>query len=189
MGPHCGNSIASARNDPMKTSLAVRSIISVLALPVMVTGVLPAWLVSTRGYAIGAGLPMPLNLIVATLGLAIAALGVFLAAGCMMRFFSEGDGTVAPWDPPRKLVVRGTYRYVRNPMISGVLSIVLGEAIFFGSMTIFKWFVFFAVLNAVYMPLWEEPGLIARFGEDYRNYQRNVPRWIPRFTSWEGDSR
>jgi protein-S-isoprenylcysteine O-methyltransferase Ste14 len=73
-------------------------------------------------------------------------------------FSVEGEGTLAPWDPPRKLVVRGTYRYVRNPMISGVLGILLGEAIFFGSMPIFKWFVFFAVLSAIYMPLSEEPG-------------------------------
>ena len=99
----------------MKKGLAIRSIVSVVALAVMVTGVLPAWLISTRGYAIGAGLPLPLNIIVAALGVAIAVLGLLFAAGSMRRFFSDGDGTLAPWDPPRKLVVRGPYRYVRNP--------------------------------------------------------------------------
>ncbi|HLX36241.1 MAG TPA: isoprenylcysteine carboxylmethyltransferase family protein [Candidatus Binataceae bacterium] len=169
----------------MKIGLLVRSIFSVLALPVMVTGALPAYILNTRGYAIGAGLPMPLNIIVAGVGLAVAAVGLFLAAGSMLRFFSDGDGTLAPWDPPRKLVVHGMYRYVRNPMISGVLSLVLGEAIFFGSKAIFEWFVFFAALNAVYMPLWEEPGLVARFGDDYREYQHHVPRWLPRLTPWQ----
>src|SRR5580700_10511116 len=155
----------------MKPGLLIRSIVSVLALPVMVTGALPVWLIRTRGYAIGAGLPMPLNVIVAAIGIAIAAIGLFLAAGAMRRFSTEGEGTPAPWDPPRKLVVRGTYRYVRNPMISGVLGILLGEAIFFGSMAIFKWFVFAAILNAIYMPLSEEPGLAARFGDDYLEYK------------------
>ena len=173
----------------MRSGLLIRSLVSVLALPVMVTGALPAYIIRTRGYAIGAGLPMPLNVIVAAVGIAVMATGLFLAAGSMMRFFSEGDGTLAPWDPPRKLVVRGMYRYVRNPMISGVLGILLGEAIFFGSLAIIEWFIFFAALNAIYMPLSEEPGLVARFGDDYLEYKRHVPRWLPRLTPWQGDAR
>jgi len=173
----------------MKTGLLIRSLLSVFLLPVMVTAALPTYLISTRGYAIGAGLSMPLNIIVAAIGVAIAAVGLILAAGCMMRFFNDGDGTLAPWDPPRKLVVRGMYRYVRNPMISGVLGIVLGETIFFGSMPILKWFVFFAMMNAIYMPLFEEPQLAERFGDDYRDYRRHVPRWIPRLTPWQPDAR
>jgi protein-S-isoprenylcysteine O-methyltransferase Ste14 len=173
----------------MKTGLFVRSILSVLLLPVIVTGALPVYLISTRGYAIGGGLPMSLNIVVAAIGIAVAATGLYLAAGSMMRFFSDGDGTLAPWDPPRKLVVRGMYRYVRNPMISGVLGLLLGEAIFFGSRPIFEWFVFFAALNAIYMPLWEEPGLLARFGDDYLAYKRHVPRWIPRLTPWQPGAR
>jgi len=103
-------------------------------------------------------------------------------------FSTDGDGTLAPWDPPRKLVVKGIYRNVRNPMISGVLSILAGEAIFFGSMAIFEWFVFFVVLNAIYIPLSEEPMLAARFGEDYLSYKSHVPRWIPRLTPWQPDN-
>ena len=173
----------------MKRGLLIRSIVSVLALPMMVTGVLPALLLRTGGYAIGAGLPMPLKVIVAAIGIAIAAMGLFLAAGAMRRFSTEGGGTLAPWDPPRKLVVRGTYRYVRNPMISGVLGILLGEAIFFGSRPIFMWFVFAGVLNAIYMPLSEEPGLAARFGDDYLVYKRHVPRWIPRLRPSHPDAK
>ena len=100
-------------------------------------------------------------------------------------FSTVGEGTLAPWDPPRKLVVTGVYRYVRNPMISGVMSIVLGEGILLGSMPILELCAFFAALNGVYIPLSEEPGLAARFGQSYLLYKRHVPRWIPRFTPWE----
>ena len=96
------------------------------------------------------------------------------------------EATLAPWNPPQKLVVRGVYRHVRNPMITGALCILLGEAIFFGSWWLLGWFGFALVLNLFYIPLFEEPGLARRFGEDYLLYKRNVPRWIPRLTPWEG---
>ena len=67
---------------------------------------------------------------------------MFLALSAIRKFSTEGEGTLAPWDPPRKLVVRGSYGYVRNPMISGVLSILAGEAIFFGSLPVLKWLAF-----------------------------------------------
>jgi protein-S-isoprenylcysteine O-methyltransferase Ste14 len=99
-------------------------------------------------------------------------------------FASVGRGTLAPWDPTRRLVVRGPYRHVRNPMISGVLSILLGEAALLGSFPLLAWFGVFFAANAIYMPLVEEPGLERRFGDDYRTYKRNVPRWVPRRKPW-----
>ena len=71
-------------------------------------------------------------------------------------------------------------------MISGVFFVLLGEAILAASLTLLGWFVAFVVLNAVYIPLAEEPGLVERFGDDYLAYQRNVPRWIPRVRPWVG---
>lgn len=103
--------------------------------------------------------------------------------------FRPGEGTLAPWDPPRKLVVRGSYGYVRNPMFSGVLSILAGEAIFFGSLPVLKWCGFFAVLNAIYIPLVEEPMLVGRFGHDYLFYKKLVRRWIPRLTPWDPETK
>jgi protein-S-isoprenylcysteine O-methyltransferase Ste14 len=70
-------------------------------------------------------------------------------------------------------------------MISGVLCILLGEAILFGSLPLFYWFVFFLVGNLIYMPLVEERDLERRFGEDYILYKQNVPRWIPRSRPWD----
>jgi protein-S-isoprenylcysteine O-methyltransferase Ste14 len=100
-------------------------------------------------------------------------------------FGTVGQGTLAPWEPPQHLVVRGVYRHVRNPMISGVLFVLLGESLLTASLPLFRWFVVFALINAIYIPLVEEPGLVKRFGDEYRTYKRNVPRWIPRLTPWE----
>ena len=74
----------------------------------------------------------------------------------------------------------GPYRYVRNPMISGVAVMLLGEALFHGSWVIGIWFGVFVYINHVYCILSEEPGLEKRFGESYRAYKKEVPRWIPR---------
>ena len=82
--------------------------------------------------------------------------------------------------------MRGVYRHVRNPMITGVFCILLGEAIFFGSWRLLGLFGFGLIVNLIYIPLSEEPGLAKRFGDDYLLYKRNVPRWIPRLTPWEG---
>jgi protein-S-isoprenylcysteine O-methyltransferase Ste14 len=88
--------------------------------------------------------------------------------------------------PTQKLVVRGIYRHVRNPMISGVCAILLGEALVFGSFNLLFWFGFVVLLNMIYLPLVEEPGLEERFGDDYLRYKQNVPRWIPRLRPWRG---
>jgi protein-S-isoprenylcysteine O-methyltransferase Ste14 len=99
-------------------------------------------------------------------------------------FAREGEGTLAPWDPTRKLVAHGPYRHVRNPMITGVLLVLLGEAALLGSLGVLAWAAFFFTINAIWFPLVEEPGLVRRFGADYEEYRRNVPRWVPRRTPW-----
>ena len=96
----------------------------------------------------------------------------------------EGKGTLAPWDPPRRLVVRGPYAYVRNPMISGVVFVLFGEALLLLSRPHLEWALLFLLINAVYIPLLEEPLLRERFGDEYREYSRHVPRLMPRLTPW-----
>jgi hypothetical protein len=71
-------------------------------------------------------------------------------------------------------------------MISGVIFVLLGEAILATSLPLLGWFILFVIGNAVYIPLAEEPGLVKRFGADYLTYKQNVPRWIPRLRAWEG---
>jgi protein-S-isoprenylcysteine O-methyltransferase Ste14 len=95
-----------------------------------------------------------------------------------------GGGTPAPWDPPRRFVVAGVYRHVRNPMISGVIAALYAEALLLQSLPLLAWAVLFMLANLAYIPLVEEPGLEKRFGADYRRYKANVPRWIPRLRAW-----
>ena len=120
------------------------------------------------------------------LGGALVCAGLALMVATISLFVTVGKGTLAPWNPTQKLVVRGVYRHVRNPMISGVNAILLGEAIMAASLPLLGWFLVFAIVNVIYIPLAEEPGLVKRFGEDYEQYCRNVPRWIPRLTAWNG---
>jgi protein-S-isoprenylcysteine O-methyltransferase Ste14 len=96
-------------------------------------------------------------ILVQILGLFLIMAGIALFASTLRRFATEGKGTLAPWDPPRSSLCTGRYRYVRNPMISGVLIIILGEALVLLSRSHFWWFLTFFVINAVYIPLLEEP--------------------------------
>jgi protein-S-isoprenylcysteine O-methyltransferase Ste14 len=118
------------------------------------------------------------------LGLALIATGFALWLWTVRLFARIGRGTLAPWDPTRRLVVEGPYRHVRNPMITAVLAVLAGEAALFGSPLLLIWFAAFFGVNYAFFWLYEEPGLVHRFGEDYRAYKRNVPRWLPRRTPW-----
>ncbi len=119
------------------------------------------------------------------LGMLLIFLGLIFLIYTNKSFLKIGRGTLAPWDPPKKLVVEGAYRYVRNPMISSVLMIVLGESLIFSSIELFLLFMLFFIVNHIYFVYSEEPGLIKRFGNDYVEYKKNVPRWIPRLKPWD----
>jgi protein-S-isoprenylcysteine O-methyltransferase Ste14 len=163
----------------------LRHLLAIGLLPFVVTVVIPAYIIRASSMPnVGWDLSSPLGLLPTLLGCVVIGLGVLLVYKTISLFATVGDGTLAPWDPPRRLVVRGPYRHVRNPMISGILSILLGEAILFGSVPLLVWFVMFFALNALTMPLIEEPLLETRFGSDYVTYKRNVPRWIPRLKPW-----
>ncbi len=128
------------------------------------------------------------KVILAIIGIICVGVGLLLMVATIRLFVTVGKGTLAPWESPQRLVVRGVYRHFRNPMISGVLSVLLGEAVLTASLPLLCWFLVAGVVNAVYIPLLEEPGLVKRFGEEYQTYKRNVPRWIPRLTPWENGS-
>jgi len=85
---------------------------------------------------------------------------------------------------PVHLVVRGPYRHVRNPMITGVLCILLGEAAVTVSGWLLGWFAIFLAFQVIAIQFWEEPHLVKRYGNEYVDYRRNVPRWIPRISAW-----
>lgn len=114
-------------------------------------------------------------------GLLCIGLGAVLLAACIFEFARSGRGTLSPIDPPRHLVVRGLYRYVRNPMYLSVTTIVLGEVLFTRSAALgVYWAIWFLGAN-LFVMLYEEPTLRRRFGATYDEYARQVGRWIPRF--------
>ncbi len=110
--------------------------------------------------------------------------GLILAFSTVKTFLNKGDGTPAPWDPPKKLVIKGPYRYVRNPMITGAILILISESLFFGSYPLALWTLLFFIMNTIYFPLFEEKNLEKKFGKKYTDYQNNVPRWLPRLKPW-----
>lgn len=157
--------------------MILRQLLSILVLPFTVAVVVP--FVALRQSRGEPSLAAQLSG-----GLLILA-GLTLVVHTIRHFASRGRGTLAPWDPPRRLVVSGIYRYVRNPMISGVLSILVGESLLLGSTAVAVWAATFFALNATYIPLIEEPGLVRRFGAAYESYKQHVPRWIPRGSPWQ----
>jgi protein-S-isoprenylcysteine O-methyltransferase Ste14 len=159
---------------------------SIILLPMVMTVVIPGIILFTTGTVnIGWSLTPPLNLASSLSGMVLVVLGLTLMAKTIALFATVGRGTLAPWAPPERLVVRGIYRHVRNPMISGVLCVLCGEALLIGSIPLLDWFGMFLLVNLIYIPLLEEPGLEERFGQPYLFYKQNVPRWIPRLKPWD----
>ena len=118
-----------------------------------------------------------------------AAVLLFVAGGYLSSvtarlFVTVGEGTPAPWEPPQKFVIRGPYRYIRNPMITGVILVLFGESLLFNSWPILLWALLFLVGNLIYIPAVEEKGLLVRFGSPYQEYRGKVPPWIPRLVKW-----
>jgi protein-S-isoprenylcysteine O-methyltransferase Ste14 len=150
--------------------IVLRSLISVVVLPGVAAVVIPWLIVGPLARPTGA----------AWIGLVPFAFGLALFAWCVIVFATRGRGTLAPWDAPRRFVAVGPYRRVRNPMYVGVGSVVLGEAILFGSVALAAYVAVLAVAWHAFVVLWEEPSLERTFGDEYRTYRANVPRWLPR---------
>jgi protein-S-isoprenylcysteine O-methyltransferase Ste14 len=165
--------------------MALRHLLSIAILPFTVTVLVPWWIRPRNEKSV---FEIPLSQgqgALMGLGFVVMVVGLILFVSSLQRFATDGKGTLAPWDPPRAFVASGPYRYVRNPMISGVILILLGEAAILQTRNQVAWATGFFALNALMIPLFEEPQLRARFGEPYAEYCRNVGRLIPRLTPWE----
>lgn len=154
--------------------LVLRSIVFALLLPGTVTLVLPYVILSRRAVPHWDAIGLP--------GVVAMLIGATILIWCIADFARIGRGTLAPVDPPKTLVVRGLYRYVRNPMYVGVVLVLLGESALFRSASLLRYTgIAFLIFN-LFVMLYEEPTLRARFGESYEQYRRSVGRWIPRRT-------
>jgi protein-S-isoprenylcysteine O-methyltransferase Ste14 len=113
-------------------------------------------------------------------GIVLAVLGAAAFLYAQWSFASRGQGTPAPFDPPKKFVRRGLYKWVRNPMYLAILAIVAGETLFLRSKHIAVYLVCLFCALQVLVALWEENNLRFKVGAMYEDYKRDVPRWIPR---------
>jgi len=112
-------------------------------------------------------------------GLLICSVGAAIALSCVFAFAFIGKGTPAPFDPPRRLVVRGPYRFVRNPMYIGAALAVAGAALFYKSLALAAFVAGFLVVTHLFVIIYEEPTLRRVFGPEYQAYCVHVHRWRP----------
>jgi protein-S-isoprenylcysteine O-methyltransferase Ste14 len=164
-----------------------RHLLSFLVAPVTMTCVIPALIFVGADVKVPSlGSPLHAGLVI--VGALLIAGGLAMLFWTVYLFDRVGKGTLGVGEvmgQPVNLVVRGPYRHVRNPMISGVVAILLGEAAVFASGWLLLWCaIFFTALTTV-IQLWEEPHLAKRFGDEYVTYRQQVPRWIPRLSAWE----
>ena len=160
--------------------LALRSLLWTLLLPGFFAGYVPWRWFGLREVVFDPRTPRHWGA-----ALAIAA-GAGLLLDCVLEFARRGRGTLSPADPPRRLVVEGPYRHVRNPMYLAVTAIVLGEVLLTGSRPLLGyWTAWFAAVN-LFVLGYEEPTLRRQFGAEYRAYAANVRRWLPRLRPWRG---
>ena len=113
-------------------------------------------------------------------GMIMVTIGTVIALWCVFTFVLIGKGTPAPFDPPRKLVIRGPYRFVRNPMYIGAGMTLAGAALYYESLSISIYTGLFFLITHLFVVLYEEPTLRRTFGDEYEAYFGRVSRWLPR---------
>ena len=155
--------------------LFLRSVFFTILQPGTVAVLIPYWLISSRSDGV-----LPSHQPLRYLGLPLIVIGAATLLWCIWDFFSSGRGTISPIDPPKHLVVRGLYRYVRNPMYVAVVIVLWGEAVFFMSQAVLIEAAIFFLLANLFVMLYEEPTLRRKFGDSYKNYTQTVGRWIPK---------
>lgn len=158
----------------MESPSILKHLRDIIIMPFTVTFVVPYLLYDSNNELI------PHNPNLKIIGWLIAVVGSALFVYTVFLFKTLGNGTLAPWEPTKKLIVEGPYRYCRNPMITGVFFMILGEGLMLYSANVLAWAVAFFIINTIYFIFVEERSMMQRFGSDYLKYKKNVPRWIPR---------
>ncbi len=151
--------------------LYLKAALFTVVAPGSVGGLVPALLVRDREAADGAVLVMALCLM---------TVGAVIYLRCVWDFAVFGKGTPAPIDAPKRLVIKGLYRYTRNPMYMGLLTLIAGWAILFGSVILVGYGVALFIFFSLFVHLYEEPHLSKEFGDEYAAYVEQVGRWLPR---------
>jgi protein-S-isoprenylcysteine O-methyltransferase Ste14 len=155
------------------------SFVFLVLAPGVVVGLAPWWV---TGWTMGP--PMLGTTLFRFLGVILMVAGAPVVLDSFARFAIQGLGTPAPVLPTQHLVVTGLYRYVRNPMYVGVAAVIFGQALLLNSTRLFIYGACVSLGFQVFVVLYEEPKLRRTFGEEYEQFCRNVPRWIPRIHAW-----
>jgi protein-S-isoprenylcysteine O-methyltransferase Ste14 len=158
----------------MRIPVWVRAAIFIALVPGAVVGWLPWYIagapsmdsIAPRGMRVAA--------------LAVALMGWAVLLWCARDFARRGQGTPAPYDPPRRLVTGGLYRFVRNPMYVAVVTSIAAQAAWYGSRAVLWYGAGMALLFHARVVLFEEPALAGAFGDEFAAYRARVPRWLPR---------
>lgn len=151
--------------------LLLKNLLFTLIAPGTVAGYVPLLLTNGR---------RPTSGLVFLVGLAVFAAGGAIYAWCVWDFAAFGRGTPASFDAPKRLVIRGLYRYTRNPMYLGVLTVLLGWVIMFQAAPVLVYAIGIGVCFHLMVVLYEERHLARLFGSEYHDYCANVGRWLPR---------
>lgn len=152
----------------MRSGRVARALFAFLALPGMVAFAIPLWIAPAHP-----GM-QPVHL----LGLPTLLAGICILLWCVRDFYVAGKGTLAPWSPPKNLVVVGLYRRSRNPMYVGVLTILFGWALWFMSRNLLVYALFFVAIFHLRVVLFEEPWLARTHGDEWARYKARVRRWF-----------
>ena len=158
--------------------MLARALLSFLIILPGVFGFVVPWWIIAGAATHGPGWPL--------LGTVLTGCGLLVLLWCVHDFYVAGRGTLAPWDPPRRLVVVGLYRFSRNPMYLGVLTLVLGWSVLAGSWGVAVYWCVLALGFHLRTIWYEERRLAELFGVDWERYRAAVPRWRPRLTPWTG---
>ena len=162
-----------------RTTAVLGSALFFVAAPRLVAGLIPWWLShwELRPPLLGCELTRAFGAVLIVAGLP----GI---VDSFVRFAREGLGTPAPIAPTRHLVVRGFYRYVRNPIYVGVVAVIAGQAIVFADWGVLLYAALVWLACHLFVVAYEEPTLRRTFGAEYEAFRAQVPRWIPRPTPW-----
>ena len=161
---------------------AIFSIVIMVVFSGLTVYLLPLWILDWNVHL------FPLEIgVFRFFGLAPIILGIVTMAGFIWGWVLSGTGSPLQFDMPNELIVRGSYRFVRNPMYVGYFLILFGEILLFKSSTLLLYLLVSFLFFHTTVVFLEEPMLKLKFGESYEQYCKSVPRWIPRLTPFRGD--
>ena len=155
-------------------SLLLRNLFFTIIQPGLVAGLFPYWILGDLFAKVFAE-PFYWHKYIAIF---VFVVGFFIMVNCILQFAIEGRGTLSPIDPTKRLVIKGLYKYSRNPMYVGVVLILIGETIFFTSRSLLGYSVFIFICFNLFVILVEEPRLRRDFSSEYSIYCKKVRRWI-----------